>query len=156
MSDTTPRSKTDPNKTGAAKIADAQSAEIQAVKDTDPTSTEVDIKTAGVGSEAVVVEVEDGVADSVYQITATTEMVTLDRDIVEKFYFPDTTRPSYRLLYVKGQTVPRTAIEAYNASVEQANLLRSNGGVDPANPAGVDSTTLASGTNSHLAQGAGK
>lgn len=104
-------------------------------------------------NDVELVKLEDTVSDGVYEVTDTAEFVTLSRDIVEEFYFPDTKRPSYRLLYTKGQVVPRAAIEAYNADTKAANELRSNGGVDPKNPAGIDATTIASGTRVTADQG---
>lgn len=55
------------------------------------------------------------------KITAYTgdgDVVTIDEDVVETFYYPDTKRPSTRLLYVKGQQVQRSVIDAYNAAVK--------------------------------------
>jgi hypothetical protein len=137
-----------PQKTGGAKLAENQAQEVKDVIASDVTDAGLnkDLATAGVGDDATVIKLEDSVDRSAYEITDTAEFVTLQRDLVEEFYFPDTKRPSYRLLYTKGQVVSRAAIEAYNADVELANKRRENGGIDPANPAGIDSTTIASGT----------
>jgi hypothetical protein len=128
-----------------SKTAKAQVQAVEEQINQDPTDVGLNEGRTRVG-DAQVVKEDETVSSSVYEITDTTEMVTLQRDLVEEFFYPDTKRPSYRILYTKGQTVSRAAIEAYNAGVEAANKLRENGGVDPANPAGIDSTTIASGT----------
>lgn len=134
-------------KTGAEKLAQGQTDEVQAVKDTDPTDAGAnELALAGVGKDAEVLKADAELSSSVYDTADAAEFVTLSKDIVEEFYYPDTMRPSYRILYTKGQVVPKAAIDAHNAAVAHRKKLAENGGVDPENPAGIDSTTIASGT----------
>lgn len=137
------RSEQDTKKTGAAKSANDQNAEIAGVIESDPTGSALD-------GDATVVKVEDGVTPVAYDEGEGVTMVTIKGDMLEEFYFPDTRRPSYRLLYHAGQVVPKSVVDAYNADVERAKVLADNGGVDPENPAGIDSTTIASGTRVKL------
>lgn len=120
-------------------VADANRAEVKSVVGTTPRSVE---------NGATLMKSGDTVGEKLIQLDEGTT-VTLKEDVVEEFFFPDTKRPSYRLKYRKGQTVQRSAIEAHNARVaakQKARELAEKGEVDPENPAGIDSTTLASGT----------
>lgn len=147
--------KVDPKKTGASKLAEAQRAEVEAVKATDPTDTNLGV---GAGSgDAVVVGPDDEVG-SYYSAAEGDVFVTLDRDVIEEFYYPNTTRPSHRVLYSKNQVVSKAVIDQYNADTAAAKAAReraASGELDPQNPAGIDSTTLASGTYS-VAETTGK
>lgn len=129
----------DATKTGASKIAQAQVDEVESVRQTEPGSGRF-------GADTTVVKVDDGVDAVAYDESDGATMVTIKGEMVEEFYFPDTTRPSYRTLYHAGQVVPKSVVDEYNAAVARRKQLAENDGVDPANPAGVDSTTLASGT----------
>lgn len=119
----------------AAVDPGASQDELQSLKGTAPDS-----------ESNVVLGADDTVSASHYDETDANTFVTLTKDVVEEFYFPDTRRPSYRVLYHAGQVVNKKVLDAYNQATEQAKALRKTGGVDPKNPAGIDSTTLASGT----------
>lgn len=116
----------------------------------DPKASEDDLRslkgTAPDGDGNVVLGTDDTVSASHYEETDAHTFVTLKKDVVEEFFFPDTTRPSYRVLYHAGQVVNKGVLDAYNEATKTAAKLRKTGGVDPENPAGIDSTTLASGT----------
>lgn len=126
---------------------------VQSVINTDPTDAGAnnELATAGVGDDAVVIKADEGGAGKHGSETAGETYVTLDKDVVEEFYFPDTKRPSYRLLFTKGQVVPKSAVDLVEANAKEI-ARRKSGEVDKDNPAGIDSTTLASGTNAHLAR----
>jgi hypothetical protein len=96
---------------------------------------------APLDDEGVVVRAEEKVED--FTSAESVEMVELTKNVYEEFYFPDTKRPSYRLLFTKGQTVPKSTVDAINAA-RQSDEERE--AAQKANPAGIDSTTLASGT----------
>jgi hypothetical protein len=69
------------------------------------------------------VELEEGgkVKESLYKsLEASDELVVVTKDIVEEFYFPDTKRPSSRLLFTKGQVVRKADIDAHNARAAAA------------------------------------
>lgn len=142
MSETT--SKT--SKSAAAKAAEEQSQEIKDVKDSDPT---------GGGEAAAVLGVESGVDEGLYSTSEGEQYVTLNKDVLEEFYYPDTKRPAYRVLYTKGQVVPKSQIDAYNAQVEAAKARQNLEG-DDAVRATIDSTTLAAGTYPGVAPDADK
>lgn len=133
--------------TGAEKQAGSQLKEVGQGIQSDPTEAGAneELATAGVGDDAVLSKLDEELPSSIYEVAGGAEYVTLQRDIVEEFFYPDTKRPSYRLLYTKGQVVSKAAIEAYNDGVRAANARRA-GEVDEANPAGIDSTTIAAGT----------
>ena len=138
-----------PEKTGAAKLAQSQQDEVQGVIDTDPTAT--DVPTAGTGENADVIRLADEVGNEFYDESDGATMVTLKKDVVEEFFYPNTRRPSYRLLYTKGQVVAKSVVDAYNAQTRaavKARELAENGEVDPVNPAGIDIVTLTGGTYS--------
>ena len=42
-----------------------------------------------------------------------TQFVEVVRDVVETFYYPNTKRPAQRIVFTKGQVVPRSQIESY-------------------------------------------
>lgn len=46
----------------------------------------------------------------------TTSFVEITRDVVESFYYPNTKRPAQRVVFTKGQVVPRAQVEAYLAA----------------------------------------
>lgn len=137
---------TDKTKTGARKAAQDQAQEIEDVKQSDVT--------AG-GEAAEVIGVEDGVTEGLYSTTEGEQYVTLNKDVLEEFYYPDTKRPAYRVLFTKGQVVPKSQIDAYNAQVEAAKAAADLEGDDKVR-ATIDSTTLASGTYPGLPADAGK
>lgn len=146
--DKTPSKK--PTETGAAKIAEAQRAEVEGVINTDPTDTQLGT-TAGTGDRAVLIGADDDVAEALYEDADSDTYVTLQKDVVGEFYFPDTRRPSHRVLYTRGQVVRKAELEAHNDAVRAAKVAReraARGEVDPQNPAGIDAVTLASGTYS--------
>lgn len=125
------------------KIADANRAEVASVVGTTPREVEngATLLKSGATVSEKVIDLDEGTT------------VTLKEDVVEEFYYPDTKRPSYRLRYRKGQTVPRTVIEQHNANVKaraRAAEFAEKGEVDPDNPAGIDSSTLHSGTGGGL------
>lgn len=69
----------------------------------------------------------------------TDKLVTVDKDVYEEFYFPGTTRPSHRLLYVAGQVVKQSDLDRINRS--RAAAEKADGSEFP-----LDPTTIASGT----------
>lgn len=95
--------------------------------------------------EAALVGVDDTVADALYDDADSEAYVLLKQDVIEEFYYPDTTRPAYRVLYTKGQRVQKSAIDAYNAATEARKKAGDLEGDDLV-VATIDSTTLASGT----------
>lgn len=98
-------------------------------------------------TDGVIIKADGSLESSNYEEgSAQTTMVTLTGNVYEEFFFPNTTRPSYRLLYHAGQIVPKSTIEAFNEATKRSVAMRENGGVDKENPAGIDSTTIASGT----------
>lgn len=102
---------------------------------------------APLDEDGVVIGGEDTVSD--FEEGGGQVMVTLTKNVYEEFYFPNTNRPSYRLLYTKGQVIPKSTIEALNDEVEARkarNQRAASGELDESNPAGIDSSTLASGT----------
>lgn len=131
--------------TGAEKQAQAQKAETDAVIKSDPTeggtTAEAGLATAGVGDDAVVIRKGEEVDSSLYATSDVKDpYVVLQKDVVEEFYFPNTKRPSHRLLFRKGDTVRQSQLDALKAPEapgdDVAAQLRAQ----------VDSTTLASGT----------
>lgn len=142
------------DETASAKSAQDTAATTEAVINTDPTDVPAPegdgIQTAGVGENAVVIGRDDIVSDDVFGEAQGDALVELKKDIVEEFYYPGTKRPAYRILFTAGQVVRRSQVEAYNTSTEQAKDAR-DGKVDEDNVAGIDSTTLASGTRSKTA-----
>lgn len=46
-------------------------------------------------------------------------LVEVTEDVFEEFYYPDTKRPSYRLLLHKGQIVKKSELEALTAKVNK-------------------------------------
>lgn len=101
------------------------------------------------GDDTVVIKADGKVEDSLFaKVESGDELVTLAKDVVEEFYYPGTKRPSYRLLFTKGQVVRRGDVERVNA--------RNDGSlVSESNPAGIDSTTLVShGANAPAAPAA--
>ncbi len=116
---------------------------------TDPTNAgrNNDLASAGVGENAVLLRAGAEIGDELISASGGEQFVTLEKDIVEEFIYPGTKRPAHRLLFTRGQVVRRATIDALNANVQAARAAAERGGdVDPANPAGVDETTLASGT----------
>lgn len=92
------------------------------------------------GDEAAVVKADEEISDSLFAKTEPgEEYVTLAKDVVEEFYFPDTKRPSYRLLFTKGQVVRRSEIDALNSRVAARRAATEGEFL-------IDSTTVASGT----------
>ncbi len=142
--------------TGGAKGAGTQLAEVEGVMQTDPTNAGRNpaVPTAGVGPNAVLLHAGDEVGDELIAASTGQQFVTLDKDIVEEFIYPGTKRPAHRLLFTKGQVVSRATIDTLNANVRATRVAAERGGdADPANPAGVDETTLASGTYPGLPAG---
>ena len=124
------------NAEAGAKLERANAAERQAVITTDPTE----------GTDAELISIDD--ADSLERLLAEAEaeqFVELSSDVVEQFFYPDTKRPSYRVLFHKGQVVPRSVISQRAADIRLAERARAE---DPKVrlTATVDATTLASGT----------
>lgn len=68
-----------------------------------------------------VVGAGDTLKDSLFDGSG--DFVTLTKDVVEEFYFPDTNRPSYKLLFAKGQVVRRADIEALNTRLEATRAV---------------------------------
>lgn len=102
--------------------------------------------------DAIVVTAEAAAASSLYKkVTDADQLVELNSDVVEEFYFPGTKRPSYRVAFTRGQIVRKSDIDALNARVKAARELADP---RPSEAPGledyVDSTTLASGTNAAL------
>ena len=123
-----------------------QNKVIDAAKEEDPTRTAAVIPTAGTGSDAVLVRADQEIPEAMFEAAATEDMVRLTAPLVGEFFYPNTVRPSYKILHTVGEIVPRSVVDAHNAGVRLRKLLADNDGVDPANPAGIDSTTIASGT----------
>ena len=139
-------STTGKGKTGGQKLAEDQAQEIQNVKDSDVTGGgEASAVVDDDRGEAAVLGVDSGVEEGLYSTSEGEQYVTLNKDVLEEFFYPDTKRPAYRVLYTKGQVVPKSQIDAYNAQVEAAKN-RENLEGDEAVRATIDSTTLASGT----------
>lgn len=135
--------------TGGAKSATNQLAEVEGVMQTDPTEAgrNNDLAGAGVGPDAVLLRADEEIGDDLIEDASSAQFVTLSKDVVEEFVYPGTKRPAHRLLFTKGQVVPRDRIDALNAGVQaRAAEAERDGDPDPKNPAGIDSTTLASGT----------
>lgn len=131
------------NKDHAAQNA----ATVQSVIDTDP----------GEATGMSVVRVDGTVDKGLYDESDGETYVTLKEPVLEEFFFPDTKRPSYRVLYHKGQVVKKSVVDAYNADTELQNKLRENpGALNPANPADIDSSTLHAGTYPGLSDDARK
>lgn len=149
MAETTRKTK-DTQSTAGAEQAQNQAAETQASIDTDPTEAGAneDLATTGVGEDAVLLKSDETVDESAFESAGESdELITLSKDVVQEFFYPNTKRPAYRILYTKGQTIRRSVIDAHNAGVEDRKR-REAGEPDPENMAGIDSTTLASGTRS--------
>lgn len=156
-SKTSPTTKTgtptaDGKPTGAEKQAQAQVAEQEAVVQTDPTeggaNAEAGLTTAGVGDDAVVLRVGEALPASAYASTDETDpFVTLQKDVMEEFFFPGTKRPSYRLAFTKGQTVRQSAIDAVTGRLA---AKPGDKRPEPTLESHIDSSTLASGTGAHL------
>lgn len=123
-------------KPAGAGLAQAQAAEVAAVIATDPT--------AGTDAEQVAVDDAEGIERLVSRADVG-EFVRLDVDVVEKFYYPLTKRPSYRVLFHKNQVVARSVLTARAADIRLAADAQSD---DVATRIGatVDATTLAAGT----------
>ena len=85
-----------PNESGAQKVAKSAAKESQDVASGIAPRFGVEL-----GSGSVPTESED-----------TASVVVVSEDVFEKFYFPNTTRPSYRLLYRKGQVVAKADLDA--------------------------------------------
>lgn len=121
---------------GGAKIERTNAAERQAVINTDPTE----------GTDAELIRADDPDALERLVATATTdELVELQSDVVEEFYYPDTKRPSYRVLYNKGQRVLRSVLDQRARDIRLARAGASENPVERL-AATVDATTLAAGT----------
>ena len=134
-------------KTAAEKSAQNQADEVNAVVDTDPTeggrTADAGLATAGVGDDAVLVRRGDTMDKSVYEAgTDDDPFVTVQKDVVEEFFFPGTKRPAYRVAFVKGQTVRKWAIDALSAKVPEG---------EPELRDYIDSSTFASGTGANKA-----
>lgn len=111
-------------------VAQANAAEVAAVIKTQPAEVEF--------GEAELVDISDPDAvDRLLSDAGGEQFVTLDAEVVERFYFPDTKRPSHRVLFHKGQVVPKSLIEERAAEIRAA---QSKTGVT------IDTTTIASGT----------
>jgi hypothetical protein len=125
-----------------------KSATAEAVKEREGVTTDRAAEATAVAAgtvsappaeNAVVIGAGDKVSDF-NDAGAGEEMVQLTKDVYEEFYFPNTKRPSYRLLFTEGQVVSKKVVEAIGAAVDEAEL-------DKVNPARIDSSTLASGTH---------
>lgn len=142
---TTPAATTDES---SAPAENASAAPV--VENATPSApTEAEIKKSAKdvadANDAVVVAVDGTVESGYYDENDNNEVyVTLNKDVLEEFYYPDTKRPSYRVLYTKGQVVAKSLIDAYNATVEARAAGAPEG--DEAVRATIDTTTLASGT----------
>lgn len=112
-------------------VARANAAEVASVITTDPAETTV--------GESELVDITDPDAvDRLISDAGGEQFVTLDKEVVERFYFPDTKRPSHRVLFHKGQVVPKSLIAERAAEIRAA--LSKDGAVT------IDTTTIASGT----------
>lgn len=135
-----------PQEQAKSKTAEVQRAVVESVKTTDPMQSPAVIPTAGTGPDAQLLRVDDELPEALYSDAAGEAYVTIQADVVEEFFFPLTVRPSHKTKWTKGTVVRRSEVEQYNADVRRVKLLRDNDGVDPANPAGIDATTIAAGT----------
>lgn len=125
------------DKTMSRKAAEDQAADTKAVIDSDPTDAGVndDLATAGAGKDTVLIKADGTVEDSAFDATDSEEFVTLNKDIVEEFFYPNTKRPAYRILHTKGQTVRKSIVDQYNEAAKADRAAFQ-----------IDSSTLASGT----------
>jgi hypothetical protein len=138
----------DKSKTTSQEAAAEQQQDVQAQRESDPT--------AG-GGEAKIVKADEEVSESMFaSATETDKLVVCNEDVLEEFFYPGTTRPSYRVLYTKGQTVRQSAIDAHNAGVKARKAAAEGRPVDEDNPAGIDSTTIASGTRTKPVESSSK
>jgi len=128
--------------TGGDKQGARTAAAVRAAMDAEPLQV--------VNGDAVLVTSEPEGSDvSAYvEDASSAAVVVIKQDIIERFFYPDTKRPAFRQLYVKGQTVQRAVLEERLAGIRAAgSTIQARSGVlDPANPAGVDASTLAAGT----------
>lgn len=92
------------------------------------------------GDAALVAADDPDSIESLIEAGDTDEIVVLKQDVVEEFRYPGTKRPSYRVLYHKGQAIQRSVLAARAAEIRAANADRT----DLASY--IDATTLASGT----------
>lgn len=89
---------------------------------------------------AVVIKAADQIDSGLFTDAGKTDkLVVVDKDVYEEFYFPNTKRPSHRLLYTAGQVVKQSDLDRINASRKAA--AEDDGTAFP-----IDPTTLASGT----------
>lgn len=134
----------------STKSSNAPAKSSDAVENANPSApTEAEVKQSAAdvaeANDAVVVAVDGTVESGYYDENDSNEVyVTLNKDVLEEFYYPDTKRPSYRVLYTKGQVIAKSLIDAYNATVEARKAAAPEG--DDAVRATIDTTTLASGT----------
>lgn len=110
------------------------------------------VATAGTREGTVTVEATDKI-EGVYEESSSSTFVTITKDVIETFYYPNTKTPSQRVLFAKGQVVPKSTIDALNANVEAARKRAESDEV--ALEDYVDSTTLASGTGATPQPGEG-
>lgn len=105
--------------TGAAKVAQEQQKETEAQRGgaSEPTAGGSEFAPSGrviKAGEPVTLESADVDTDA---------FVVVKEDVYQEFYPENSRRPSYRLLFHKGQTVARSAVErADEASRNAANL----------------------------------
>lgn len=52
--------------------------------------------------------------------------VTINKDVVEQFYYPGTKRPAERILFTRGQVVKKSYIDALNARVDAGRGVTSD------------------------------
>jgi hypothetical protein len=115
----------------AQGLAQSAAAEIAVAIKTTPAEVEF--------GDSEVVDADD--ADKLEGLLTAHEgetFVRLEKEVLETFYYPDTKRPSHRVLFHKGQVVARSVIEERAAAIRAAKAT----GV----AAQIDATTLASGT----------
>ncbi len=117
------------------KMARANAAEVAAVIATEPAETRGDN-----GAALVRVDDAEGLED-LLEDAGGEAYVTLTKDVVEEFFYPDTKRPSHRVLFHKGQVVARSVIEQRAQTIRAAQAK--GGGPETF----LDASTLASGTN---------
>lgn len=95
--------------------------------------------------EVVVIGAEKEIDSGLYEDASSEQYVTLTKDVVEEFFYPNTKRPAYRTLYAAGQTVQLRALEDHNARVAAAKAGPLEGDALAADL--IDNSTLASGTS---------
>lgn len=127
----------------------AQAVDAERASAADKSATVPTVRTAGENDDAqVVLGIDVDLEGDLYETTSGDELVTLSKDVVEEFYYPNTKRPAYRILFTKGQTVKKSVIDQANA--DAATLRKRLEGAEPKLEDVVDSTTLASGTGANL------